>query len=50
MHMLRFSFVGIIFVVASDIKNFKPNNTNFCDVSDAGYKTKNYALLKIHPA
>ena len=27
-----------------------PNNSNFYDVSDAGYKTKIYASLKIHPS
>lgn len=43
--MLRFSFVGIIFVIAIKIMEFKLHNANFDDV---WYKTKNYPSF--HPA
>lgn len=45
MHMLRFSFVGILFVIPIKKKKFKLRDANFDDV---WYKTKNYPSF--HPA
>lgn len=45
MHMLRFSFVGVVIVIPIKKKKFKLRDANS---DDAWYKTKNYPSF--HPA